>query len=160
MMPIRRMESVLRLMRCRKQVAVAARYNVVCGLIIIDGQRNRYPKNLTPNQILYALKVSGLISGLDAALTDISWYAAWKYLRTAPSLPLVRSRLDEVLVKFPKSRIYIDFLWRNVATWATCAFTWELDYGFQASSMQEGELTITMFISLFCNFFYDFLLHR
>ena len=149
-------------MRCREQVAVAVavRYNVVCGLIIIDGQRNRYPKNLTSNQILYALKVSGLISGLDAALTTISWHAVWKYLRTAPLLPLVRSRLDEVLVKFPKSRIYIDFLWRNAATWATCAFTWELDYEFQASSMQEGELTIAMVISLFCNFFYDLLLHR
>ena len=69
----------------------------------------------------------------------MTWHAVWKYLRTAPSLPTVRLRLDEVLAKFPKSKTYVDFLWRNVSTQATYAFTWELDYGFQASSIQEGD---------------------
>ena len=71
----------------------------------------------------------------------MTWHAVWKYLRTAPSLPTVRLRLDEVLAKLPKSKTFVDFLWRNVSTWATCAFAWELDCGFQASSMQEGNKT-------------------
>ena len=87
-------------------------------------------------------------------LAQAAWHAVWKYLRTAPSLPSVRSRLDEVLVKFPNSKVYVDFLWRNVATWATCAFTWELDYGFQASSMQEGKIKIIMTSTLFLNSFF------
>lgn len=79
-----------------------------------------------------------MLTSLTTELTSITWYAIWKYIRTAPTLATVRVRLDELLLKFPKSKTYVDFLWRNVATWATCAFTWELDYGFQASSMQEG----------------------
>lgn len=67
----------------------------------------------------------------------MTWHAVWKNLRTAPNLPTVRSRLDEILAKFPKPKSYVDFMWRNVSIWATCAFTWELDYGFQASLMQE-----------------------
>jgi hypothetical protein len=73
----------------------------------------------------------------------MSWYAIWKYLRTAPTLPSVRSRLNELLAKFPNSKKYVDFLWRNVSTWALCAFTWELEYGFQASSMQEGVILLS-----------------
>ena len=80
-----------------------------------------------------------MISSLKTGLTTMTWNAIWKYLRNAPNLPEVRSRLDELLMKFPNSKKYIDFLWRNASTWATCAFTWELDYGFQASSMQEGD---------------------
>lgn len=84
-----------------------------------------------------------MLSTMTTELTALSWHAVWKYLRTAPSLQIVRLRLDEVLAKFPKSKSYVDFMWRNVSTWATCAFTWELDYGFQASSMQEGnEITV------------------
>lgn len=89
-----------------------------------------------------------MISSLSTSLTPITWQAIWKYLRTASTLPLVRMRLDEILCKFPKSKTYIDFLWRNVATWATCAFTWELDYGFQASSMQEGTMSLLFTLSV------------
>jgi hypothetical protein len=88
-----------------------------------------------------------MIASLNTALTTMTWHAIWKYIRTAPTLPAVRIRLDELLYKFLKSKKYIDFLWRNVATWAVCAFTWELDYGFQASSMQEG---LTYLITTLC----------
>ena len=78
---------------------------------------------------------------MNTELTTMTWHAVWKYLRTAPSLQSVRLRLDEILAKFPKSKTYVEIMWRNVSTWATCAFTWELDYRFQASSMQEGMKT-------------------
>ena len=91
-----------------------------------------------------------MIASLSTELTTMTWHAIWKYLRTAPTLPAVRMRLNEILHKFPNSKKYIDFLWRNVSTWAICAFTWELDYGFQASSMQEGMtwLLITLYSTL------------
>lgn len=56
------------------------------------------------NAALIFLKDSAVLSSLNSALTHISWQGIWKYLRTAPSLPLVRQRLDEILHKFPKSK--------------------------------------------------------
>jgi hypothetical protein len=42
-----------------------------------------------------------VIKNLKTELTTTSWHAIWKYIRTAPTLPVVRVRLDEILIKFP-----------------------------------------------------------
>jgi hypothetical protein len=81
--------------------------------------------------------IGGIFKG-HGEINNITWNKMWKYLRTAPTIAHVRSRLNEVQMLFPGAKTYIKFLWDNVATWAACASEWQLTFGFQASSMQEG----------------------
>jgi hypothetical protein len=72
------------------------------------------------------------------ALREMEWFTMWKYVRDAPTLNEVKTRLNQVRTLYPTSGSYCDFLWENVGTWAKCAFTWMLTFGLQASSLQEG----------------------
>lgn len=72
------------------------------------------------------------------------WAHIWNWLRHAPSMPVLRQRIEAVIRLYPgkdssnRREHYAESLWRSRATWAVMLHTWQVTYGLTASSLQEG----------------------
>jgi hypothetical protein len=73
--------------------------------------------------------------GHEKSWTDIDWYQLWKLLRNSNSFMEASARLD--LLK-DLGLSYSEWLRRNMQLWLRASFTWELTFGYEASSLQEN----------------------
>jgi len=71
-------------------------------------------------------------------VSDFSWQQIWKWLRNGSDLTVVRARLDELASCYPTSQSYVEFLWNTRDCWAKCVVTWQMTFGYLATSMHEG----------------------
>jgi hypothetical protein len=70
------------------------------GAVVDEDDENETSLTVDPSSVV--VSINTILKGKNK-LDDITWQYLWKYLRTAPSLPAVRERLNEVVALFPMS---------------------------------------------------------
>jgi hypothetical protein len=87
---------------------------------------------------------------LGKALTFRSWYRIWSWLRLSPTMPVLKSRMEELLQVYtsPSARTYIDFLLSIAVTWAVCCFNWAFTLGYQSTAMHVGRHSLVSEIEI------------